>query len=73
MALIRQRLSLLAQWLDSGPSNDEYIARLTPRAFTHLLRALLLDYEAIHTHRQREVAEQDQFGAMLWEFMSREE
>jgi hypothetical protein len=38
-----------------------------------MLRALLLDYEALYTARQREVAEQDQLGAMLWDFLSREQ
>lgn len=73
IALLRQRLSMLARWLDSGPNYEQHIVRMTPRAFVHVLRALLLDYEALHTQRQREVAEEDQFGALLWEFLSRDD
>ena len=72
IALLRQRLSLMARWLDNRPNYEQHIARMTPRAFVHVLRAFLLDYEALHMQRQREVAEEDQLGALLWDFLSRE-
>ncbi len=73
MILLGQRSSLLGRLFDSAPHREEHIVRLSARHFTLLLRALLLDYEALHTVRQHEVAEQDQLGAMLWDFLSREE
>ncbi len=73
LVMLGQRTSLLGRLFDASPHYEEHIARLAARDFTYLLRALLLDYEALHTLRQREVAEQDQLGAMLWDFLSREE
>jgi hypothetical protein len=73
LVMLGQRPSLLGRLFDSTPRSEEHIVRLTARHFTRLLRALLLDYERLHTARQREVAEQDQLGALLWDFLSREE
>ncbi len=73
LLVLSQRTSLLGRLFDTAPRHEEHVAPLSAREFTYLLRALLLDYESLHTTRQREVAEQDQLGAMLWDFLSREE
>ncbi|MBA3532796.1 MAG: hypothetical protein H0T73_12800 [Ardenticatenales bacterium] len=73
LLLLGQRTSLLGRLFDTNPRREEHIVRLSARHFTLMLRALLLDYERLHTSRQREVAEQDQLGALLWDFLSREE
>jgi hypothetical protein len=73
LVMLGQRSSLLGRLFDAAPRREEHVARLSARDFTYMLRALLLDYEALYTARQREVAEQDQLGAMLWDFLSREQ
>jgi hypothetical protein len=73
LVMLGQRTSILSRLFDSTPYREQHVARLSARQFTRMLRALLLDYERLHTARQREVAEQDQLGAMLWDFLSREE
>lgn len=73
LVVLGQRTSLLGRLFDSNPHPEEDIFRLSAREFTLLLRALLLDYETHHTARQREAAERDQLGAMLWDFMARED
>lgn len=73
VVMLGPRPSLLSRLFDSNPHRQEQIIRLSAREFTFLLRAFLLDYEQHHTRRQREVAEQDQLGALLWDFLSREE
>lgn len=73
LVMLGQKETFMSRWMDDVPRRDEQFFRLSARDFTGLLRALLLDYEAIYTARQREVAEQDQLGSMLWDFISREE
>lgn len=73
MVMLGQRETLLSRLMDDVPRRDEYFFRLSARDFTSLLRALLLDYEMIYTARQREVAEQDQLGSMLWDFLNRDD
>ncbi len=73
LVMLGQKETFMSRWMDDVPRRDEHFFRLSARDFTGLLRALLLDYEAIYTARQREVAEQDQLGSMLWDFVSREE
>jgi hypothetical protein len=73
LLMLSPRASLLGRLFESNLPNEEHIVRLSARHFTRVLRALLLDYERLHTARQREVAEQDQLGALLWDFLSREE
>jgi len=72
LVILNSRPSFLARLLDSDPPQQEHILQLSARHFTLLLHALLLDYEQHHMIRQREIAEQDQLGAMLWDFLSRE-
>lgn len=72
LVILNSRPSFLARLLDSDPPRQEHILQLSARHFTLLLHALLLDYEQHHMIRQREIAEQDQLGAMLWDFLSRE-
>jgi hypothetical protein len=73
LVMLGQKETFMSRWMDDTPRRDEHFFRLSARDFTGLLRALLLDYEAIYTTRQREVAEQDQLGSMLWDFLSRED
>ncbi|MGB0385350.1 MAG: hypothetical protein ACPGWR_11050 [Ardenticatenaceae bacterium] len=73
LVLLNSRPSIVARLLDSDPSRQEHVVPLSARHFILLLRALLLDYEHHHTARQREIAEQDQLGAMLWDFLSSDE
>jgi hypothetical protein len=73
LVMLGQRETMLSRLMDDVPRPKEHFMRLSAGEFTALLRALLLDYEAIYTSRQREVAEQDQLGSMLWDFLSREE
>lgn len=73
IVMLGPRPSFLSRLFEVNPHRQEQIVRLPAREFTFLLRALLLDYEQHHTRRQREVAEQDQLGAMLWDFLSRGE
>ncbi len=73
LVMLGQRETLLSRLIDDVPRREEFFFRLSARDFTMLLRALLLDYETIYTVRQREVAEQDQLGSMLWDFLNREE
>jgi hypothetical protein len=73
LVMLGQKETFLSRWMDDTPRRDEYFFRLSARDFTLLLRALLLDYETLYTARQREVAEQDQLGSMLWDFLSRED
>ncbi len=72
LMILNSRPSWIARLLDSDPPQQEHIIQLSARHFTLLLHALLLDYEQHHMIRQREIAEQDQLGAMLWDFLSRE-
>lgn len=73
LVMLGQKETFLSRWMDDTPRRDEYFFRLSARDFTSLLRALLLDYESLYTARQREVAEQDQLGSMLWDFLSRDD
>lgn len=72
LVILNSRSSFLARLLDSHPPRQEHVLQLSARDFTLLLHALLLDYEQHHMIRQREIAEQDQLGAMLWDFLSRD-
>lgn len=73
LVMLGQKETFMSRWMDDVPRRSEHFFRLSARDFTGLLRALLMDYETIYTARQREVAEQDQLGSMLWDFLSREE
>lgn len=73
LVMLGQKETFMSRWMDDTPRREEHFFRLSARDFTGLLRAMLLDYESIYTTRQREVAEQDQLGSMLWDFLSREE
>ena len=72
LVVLNSRSSIVARLLNRDPPREEHVVQLSARHFTLLLRALLLDYEHLHTARQREIAEQDQLGAMLWDFLSRD-
>ena len=72
LVVLNSRSSIVARLLNRDPPREEHVVQLSARHFTLLLRALLLDYEHHHTARQREIAEQDQLGAMLWDFLSRD-
>lgn len=71
LVMLGQRRSLLGRLFDAAPRMEAHVIRLTAREFTYLLRALLMDYERHHATHQREVADQDQLGALLWDFLSR--
>lgn len=72
LLILGQRPTFIRRLLTSSHRRQEEVHRLTAHHFTLLLRALLLDYEQLHTVRQRELAEQDQLGTMLWEFLAKE-